>query len=275
MGSHDRHDEEPIRLVRVRAFAVALTPVTNAEYACFLEATGHEPPGFWGDPRFTTPDCPVVGVSWLDAVDYCAWLSEVTGYACRLPTEAEREYAARGGVDGMRYHWGDEPWGRTCTPSGRLAATAHTPLGRRRRMATGSITWATTSTSGAATGTRRTATPVILLRRVRPSTTRAVLREGSGARRGGDRGGTASRWRGSPRAPRSPRSDATTTTGCACMPSLSAPDRSWTGMRGAPPICDGGSRIETGRRRMAHDRGIAESWRTPLDCERWHANRGR
>ena len=136
MGSHDRHDEEPIRLVRVRAFAVALTPVTNAEYACFLEATGHEPPGFWGDPRFTTPDCPVVGVSWLDAVDYCAWLSEVTGYACRLPTEAEREYAARGGVDGMRYHWGDEPWGRTCTPSGRLAATAHTPLGRRRRMAT-------------------------------------------------------------------------------------------------------------------------------------------
>ncbi len=110
MGSHDRHDEEPIRLVRVRAFAVALTPVTNAEYACFLEATGHEPPGFWGDPRFTTPDCPVVGVSWLDAVDYCAWLSEVTGYACRLPTEAEREYAARGGVDGMRYHWGDEPW---------------------------------------------------------------------------------------------------------------------------------------------------------------------
>jgi formylglycine-generating enzyme required for sulfatase activity len=51
-----------------------------------------------------------VGVNWFDAVDYCEWLSSVTGRACRLPTEAEREYAARGGLDGALYPWGDEPW---------------------------------------------------------------------------------------------------------------------------------------------------------------------
>lgn len=110
MGSSERPDELPVREVTVEAFAVALVPVTNADYAHFLTATGHEPPGFWDDERFTTPSCPVVGVSWFDAVAYCEWLSEVLGRACRLPTEAEREYAARGGVEGVLYPWGDEPW---------------------------------------------------------------------------------------------------------------------------------------------------------------------
>ncbi len=49
---------------------------------------------------------PVMGVSWHDAVAYCAWKSEVTGREWRLPTEEEREKAARG-VDGRQYPWGD------------------------------------------------------------------------------------------------------------------------------------------------------------------------
>ena len=110
MGSHARPDEQPLRLVHVHPFAVAITPVTNAEYARFLEATGHGPPGCWDDPRFTAPACPVVGVSWFDAADYCVWLGGMIGRVCRLPTEAEREYAARGGVEGVAYPWGDEPW---------------------------------------------------------------------------------------------------------------------------------------------------------------------
>ena len=111
MGSTVRADEQPIREVTVEPFAVAIAPVTNAEFARFLEATGHEPPRFWDEPHFTDPVRPVVGVDWFDAVDYCEWLSGRLGRRCRLPTEAEREYAALGGVtDGRAYPWGDEPW---------------------------------------------------------------------------------------------------------------------------------------------------------------------
>lgn len=109
MGSHERADEQPLRRVRVRAIDAALVPVTNAEYAHYLEFTGHAPPPFWSDARFNAPECPVVGVSWSEAAGYCAWLSALLGRFCRLPTEAEREWAARGGA-ATRYPWGDEPW---------------------------------------------------------------------------------------------------------------------------------------------------------------------
>jgi formylglycine-generating enzyme required for sulfatase activity len=111
MGAEVRADEGPRHPVTVGGFAVALAPVTNAEYARFLEATGHEPPRFWSEPHFTEPDRPVVGINWYDAGDYCEWLSTLLGRTCRLPTEAEREFAALGGVtDGRAYPWGDEPW---------------------------------------------------------------------------------------------------------------------------------------------------------------------
>lgn len=129
MGSLQRTDEQPPHEVVVGPFAVALTPVTNAEFAAFLEATGHEPPGEWDNPRFTQPDCPVVSVSWFDAVAYCAWLSTVTGRACRLPTEAEREYAARGGVADVLYPWGDAPWDSGVHGLGKLGADRPHPIG--------------------------------------------------------------------------------------------------------------------------------------------------
>ena len=84
--------------------------MTNREWVAFTRATGHEALPWSDDPRFNQPACPVVGVSWFDAVAYCRWLSELCGRACRLPTEAEREYAARGGAPGVAYPWGDEPW---------------------------------------------------------------------------------------------------------------------------------------------------------------------
>ena len=110
MGSGLRDDEQPMREVLVGPFAVALTPISNAEYRHFLDETRHEPPRFWDDERFNAADCPVVGVSWFDAVDYCEWLSALLERRCRLPTEAEREYAARGGAESPRFPWGDEPW---------------------------------------------------------------------------------------------------------------------------------------------------------------------
>ena len=108
-GSDGRPDELPVHKVTVGPFAVALTPVTNAEYAVYLEASKHEPPRFWEDGRFNAPRQPVVGISWFEAVAYCEWLTELLGRRCRLPSEPEREYAARGGAAlEVRYPWGDE-----------------------------------------------------------------------------------------------------------------------------------------------------------------------
>ena len=103
-----RPDERPAHRVYVPAFEMAVLPVTNAQYARFVEATGQEAPRFFDDARFNDAQQPVVGVSWFDAVAYCTWLSGRTGAEWRLPTEAEREKAARGGVDGLRYPWGEE-----------------------------------------------------------------------------------------------------------------------------------------------------------------------
>jgi formylglycine-generating enzyme required for sulfatase activity len=102
-----RPDEQPSHRVYLSAFEVAALPVTNREFAAFIEATGHEPPRFWDDQRFNQPGQPVVGVSWFDATEYCAWLSDTTGRRYRLPTEAEREKAARGGEEGRTYPWGE------------------------------------------------------------------------------------------------------------------------------------------------------------------------
>jgi formylglycine-generating enzyme required for sulfatase activity len=110
MGSLVRPDEQPIHQVTIGPFEVAVAPVSNAQFAAFLDATRHEPPRFWDDDVFNAPTQPVVGVSWFDAVDYCTWLSELLGRSCRLPSEAEREYAARGGLEGAIYPWGDTPW---------------------------------------------------------------------------------------------------------------------------------------------------------------------
>lgn len=104
-----RDDEQPVHRVRVDRFRLARYQVTNADYAPFLEATGHAPPPWWSDPLFSHPDQPVVGVNWFDAVAYCEWLTRETGEPYRLPSEAEWECAGRGGQEGKLYTWGDEP----------------------------------------------------------------------------------------------------------------------------------------------------------------------
>jgi formylglycine-generating enzyme required for sulfatase activity len=106
MGSPDGADDErPVRRVWVDAFDLAVHPVTRSEYARFLQATNHEAPREW-ELFASTDDVPVVGVSWLDCQAYCRWRC-AEGSQARLPTEAEWERAARGGMDGRRYPWGD------------------------------------------------------------------------------------------------------------------------------------------------------------------------
>ncbi len=121
-----RPDEQPVHRVHVSAFGMALLPVTNADYAIFVAAAKHEEPRFWHDPKFYAPDQPVVGVSWFDAGAYCEWLSAAIGGTYRLPTEAEREKAARGGVTSL-YPWGDDPG----ADGGRLEQDAPCPVGQR------------------------------------------------------------------------------------------------------------------------------------------------
>lgn len=106
---HGRADEQPVHAVTLDAFRIGCHPVTNADYAVFLRATGHDGPLNWQQHPFDCPDAPVCGVSWFDAVAYADWLGSCLGRRFHLPTEAQREYAARGGRAGQAYPWGDEP----------------------------------------------------------------------------------------------------------------------------------------------------------------------
>lgn len=110
MGSQPGPDNErPVHGVWVDAFEIAIYQVRNRDFAVFLEATNHPAPPQWNLPEFDHPQQPVVAVSWFEAAKYCDWLSGLTGRRYRLPTEAEWERAARGGLPGMLYPWGDHP----------------------------------------------------------------------------------------------------------------------------------------------------------------------
>jgi formylglycine-generating enzyme required for sulfatase activity len=130
----DRREELRQKTLSYR-YAIGRYPVTNAEYRRFIEAGGYQErrwwtaqgwgykeeqghwtePRLWNDKEWNQPTQPVVGVSWYEAMAYCAWLTEVgqqagwlpQGVSIRLPTSLEWERAARG-TDRRRYPWGDD-----------------------------------------------------------------------------------------------------------------------------------------------------------------------
>ena len=111
MGSDcGRRDEQPAHVVSIGAFRAALRPITNAQYRLFVEQTDAAPPPFWDLDQFSDGGLPVVGVSWYDAQAFCEWWSAAGGLRLRLPTEAEREYAARGGIEGAQWPEVGDGW---------------------------------------------------------------------------------------------------------------------------------------------------------------------
>lgn len=92
--------ENPVHSVYVDAFYIDALEVTNENYREFVEATGHEPPRYWQDPKYNADKQPVVGVTYEDATAFCQWKGK------RLPTEAEWERAARGPHSRL-FPWGD------------------------------------------------------------------------------------------------------------------------------------------------------------------------
>ena len=146
MGSEDEDadgDERPVRTVHLDAFYMDKYEVTNAQYKVFVDANPQWQKDrinykfhagtylyHWDGTNYPAgkADHPVVNVSWYAAMAYAAWAGK------RLPTEAEWEYAARGGLAGKKYPWGntlthadanyDESVGDT-TPIGRYAANGY------------------------------------------------------------------------------------------------------------------------------------------------------
>ena len=121
-----------------KGYSIAKYPITNAQYAKFIEAGGYDQrqwwtdagwdakeqglaldwstgkgvptttwtaPRYWEDSQFNGAEYPVVGVTWYEALAYCRWLSHRTGETITLPTEDQWQFAAQGD-DGRKYPWG-------------------------------------------------------------------------------------------------------------------------------------------------------------------------
>jgi len=119
----------------VPAFAIAKYPVTNIQFAKFIDSGGYREkrwwtsagwqvrekekwtqPRYWTDKKWNSADYPVVGVSWYESLAFCRWLSEVSSENILLPTEQQWQRAAQGD-DNRIYPWGNDWDGSRCNNS--------------------------------------------------------------------------------------------------------------------------------------------------------------
>ena len=157
-GSDCESDEKPVHQVTVSDFYIGKYEVTVNEFKAFVEATGYRT---LAERAGNSPICtgtiweeradvnwryradgsqrpasegnhPVLRVGWYDARKYCEWLSGMTGKTYRLPTEAEWEYAARGGLQSRGYKYaGSNSLDEVAWYSGNSGAQTQ-PVGRKK-----------------------------------------------------------------------------------------------------------------------------------------------
>ncbi|BAL74784.1 SUMF1/EgtB/PvdO family nonheme iron enzyme [Bradyrhizobium cosmicum] len=124
MGSNDDPTERPVHQVTVKPFSIGKYPVTVQEWN---ECAAAKECGF---VAIGNDDAPVTNVSWTDAQQYVVYLAKATKRAYRLPSEAEWEYAARGGTS-TKYWWGDklQPGMAGCKDCGAAASEQPVKVG--------------------------------------------------------------------------------------------------------------------------------------------------
>ena len=132
MGNNEEkyNDERPQHKLHIPEHKIARLPVTNAQYALYIQDTKSKPPEHWRGSEVPPglENHPVVNVSWHDALAYCEWLGEKTQKPVTLPSEAEWEKAARGNKDKRNYPWSNN-WRELHCNSYELGLNDTTPVG--------------------------------------------------------------------------------------------------------------------------------------------------
>ena len=100
MGSAKSPLASPVHNVTLDSFEMSVTEVTNEQFELFMKRTRGE--------ESSLGNGPVTGLTRKDVLRFAAWLSKKDEYTYLLPTEAQWEYAARGGLEGKDYPWGNE-----------------------------------------------------------------------------------------------------------------------------------------------------------------------